>query len=94
MTMAIVWTLFVTASLVCGAVYGTLADVTLFGAFLVWAVANFIAARRRDRVAGRTYPVRGGPRHAAVVGIGFAAWALFAFFGHAWLIGVSPFRVG
>ena len=28
MTMAIVWTLFVTASLVCGAVYGTLADVT------------------------------------------------------------------
>ena len=73
---------------------GTLADVTLFGAFLVWAVANFIAARRRDRVAGRTYPVRGGPRDAAVVGIGFAAWALFAFFGHAWLIGVSPFRVG
>jgi uncharacterized membrane protein len=29
-----------------------------------------------------------------VVGIGFVAWALFAFFGHAWLIGVSPFRVG
>ena len=28
MTMAIVWTLFVTASLVCGAVYGTLGDVT------------------------------------------------------------------
>lgn len=28
MTMAIVWTLFVTASLVCGVVYGTLADVT------------------------------------------------------------------
>ena len=28
MTMAIVWTLFVTASLVCGAVYGTLEDVT------------------------------------------------------------------
>ena len=28
MTMAIVWTLFVTASLVCGAVYGTLAAVS------------------------------------------------------------------
>lgn len=73
---------------------GTLADTALFGAFLSWAVLDFISARRRDRIAGRSYPVRSGPRDALVVGIGFAAWALFAFYGHAWLIGVSPFRVG
>ncbi len=30
---------------------GTLADVVLFGAFLAWAVVDYIAARRRDRAA-------------------------------------------
>jgi uncharacterized membrane protein len=72
---------------------GTLVDATLFGAFLFWAVLDFVSARRRDRVAGRTYPARGASRDAAVVVIGLIAWALFAFYGHAWLIGVAPFRV-
>ena len=70
---------------------GTLADATLFGAFLIWAVLDFISARRRDRVAGRSYPVRGASRDAMVVVIGSIAWALFAFYGHVWLIGVRPF---
>jgi uncharacterized membrane protein len=70
---------------------GNLADVALFGAFLIWAVADFIASRRRDRLAGRTYVAQGGARDAAVVGIGLLAWAGFAFWGHAWLIGVKPF---
>lgn len=73
---------------------GGLADVVLFGAFLGWAVADFISARRRDRTVGRTYPVLGGSRDAIAIGIGFGAWALFAFHGHAWLIGVQPFRIG
>jgi uncharacterized membrane protein len=73
---------------------GSLADLTLFGAFLAWAVADFISARRRDRTVGRTYPVLGGSRDAIAIGIGFGAWALFAFYGHAWLIGVEPFRIG
>lgn len=73
---------------------GSLADMTLFGAFLAWAVADFISARRRDRTVGRTYPVLGGSRDAIAIGIGFGAWALFAFYGHAWLIGVEPFRIG
>ena len=37
---------------------GTLADVVLFGAFLAWAVADYIAARRRDRAAGTVYDRR------------------------------------
>jgi uncharacterized membrane protein len=72
---------------------GNLADATLFGAFLVWAIADFVAARRRDRIAGRTYPVCCWTRDAAVVVIGLLAWALFALWGHVWLIGVKPFGV-
>jgi len=70
---------------------GNLADVMLFGAFLAWAIADFVSARRRDRLAGRTYVAQGGSRDAAVVGIGLLAWAGFAFYGHVWLIGVKPF---
>ena len=69
---------------------GTLADVLLFGTFLVWAVADFAAARRRDRRAGVRYPVAGAGRDLMAVGIGALAWAGFAFYGHAWLIGVRP----
>lgn len=72
---------------------GALVDATLFGAFLFWAVLDFVSARRRDRVAGRTYPARGASRDALVVAVGLLAWALFAWYGHTWLIGVAPFRV-
>jgi uncharacterized membrane protein len=70
---------------------GNLADVALFGAFLIWAAASFASSRRRDRLAGRSYAEQGWSRDAAVAGIGLAAWAGFAFWGHAWLIGVKPF---
>lgn len=70
---------------------GNLADLVLFGSFLAWAVASFAAARRRDRAAGRSYPAQGASRDAAVIAIGGIAWAVFAFWGHAWLIGVAPF---
>jgi len=72
---------------------GNRADALLFGAFLAWAIADFIVARRRDRIAGRTYPVCCWTRDASVVAIGTLAWAVFALWGHAWLIGVAPFRV-
>lgn len=72
---------------------GTLAAATLFGAFLVWAVADFASARRRDRAAGRTYPAIGGSRDAMVIAIGLFVWVWFAFYGHGWLIGVRPFAV-
>ncbi|MFI4941326.1 MAG: NnrU family protein [Burkholderiales bacterium] len=70
---------------------GTLADVVLFGAFLIWSIACFATARRRDRAAGVSYPASGIGRDLLVVGIGVPAWALFAAFGHQWLIGVKPF---
>lgn len=66
-------------------------DVLLFGAFLAWAVIAFIAARRRDRAAGTRYAPGTVAGDVLVVAIGLGAWALFAFYGHAWLIGVRPF---
>lgn len=65
---------------------GNLADVLLFGSFLVWAVFSFRAARQRDRAAHTVYPA--GTVTTVVVGI--AAWAVFAFWAHGFLIGVQP----
>jgi len=70
---------------------GTLADVLLFGTFLAWAVLGFIAARRRDRAAGTTYPAGPGSRTAITVVVGLVAWAVFAVALHRPLIGVGPF---
>ena len=70
---------------------GKLAAVTLFGAFLAWAILDFAWSRRRDRAVGRTYPVLGWSRDAMAIVIGLVAWALFALYGHLWLIGVRPF---
>lgn len=70
---------------------GTLADVVLFGAFLVWAIVDFAASRRRDRVAGTAYPAGTAVRDAIAIAIGVAAWAIFAFYLHERWIGVRPF---
>jgi uncharacterized membrane protein len=69
----------------------TLADVLLFGGFLLWAALSFRAARGRDRAGSLVYaPGRTGPTVIAVVG-GLVAWAVFAFWAHGFLIGVRPF---
>ena len=70
---------------------GAAVDALLFGAFGLWALLDFIAARRRGPVDAVTSRAgRCGPTLATVV-IGAAAWALFAFGAHRALIGVSPF---
>jgi uncharacterized membrane protein len=69
----------------------TLADLLLFGGFLVWSVLCFRAARARDRAAGWTpQPGRASATAIAVL-VGAVAWAVFAFWLHRWLIGVSAF---
>lgn len=73
-------------------VNGKLPAVVLFGAFMIWAVLNYISSRRRDRTAGRTYPPLGWSRDALIIVIGLVAWTLFVLYGHRWLIGVQPFR--
>jgi len=69
----------------------TLADLLLFGSFLLWAALDFRAARQRDRAGQVHYPAGTlGGTLGAVVG-GLVAWAVFAFWAHGWLFGVTPF---
>jgi uncharacterized membrane protein len=70
---------------------GTLADVVLFGAFLAWAVFDYVAARRRDRAAGIVYATGPVARDVTAIAVGLAAYVVFAFWLHAWWIGVRPF---
>jgi len=69
---------------------GTLADVVLFGSFLVWAIADFASSRRRDRAAGTVYPAGTFGKDAVAVVVGVVAWAVFAFWLHGLLFRVRP----
>lgn len=74
---------------------GKVADLVLFGAFLVWAVLNFRAARQRDRLAAHTLTDDATqPANLTntwrVVLVGVAVWAILLFGGHKWLFAVSP----
>ena len=69
---------------------GMLVHQILFGAFLLWAVASFAAARRRDHIAGTVYaPGQTLPTVITVL-LGAAAWAAVAFWLHGMLIGIRP----
>ena len=69
---------------------GTLADLLLFGTFLVWAVIDFASARRRDRANGTAYPEGALGNTLVTIVLGAAIWAAFAFWLHARWVGVSP----
>ena len=69
----------------------TLAALLLFGGFLIWSIVLFASARRRDRVAGATYPPGTTAQPAVTAIAGTVLWAVFAFWAHGWLIGVRPF---
>ncbi len=68
---------------------GTLADVLLFGGFLVWAVADRISVKRRP-----PRPIPGAPARpyndVIVIVVGLALYALFVLWAHRRLFGVSP----
>ena len=71
---------------------GNLADVILFGGFLIWSVLVFRAARQRDRQSLHSAPEGKllGTLLAVLVGTGL--WAAFLMGGlHLWLVGVMPF---
>ncbi|MDH0865397.1 NnrU family protein [Mitsuaria sp. GD03876] len=65
----------------------TVADVALFGAFLAWAVLDYLSARRRE-----TPPPAGTAKGTAIsVAIGVVAWIALVLGLHRLIIGVSPF---
>ncbi|MEJ5992212.1 NnrU family protein [Ramlibacter sp. PS3R-8] len=71
----------------------TLADLLLFGGFLLWAVLAFRAARKRDRALAAVPPAGTAMGTAITVAIGIVAWVAFAFWAHARWIGVAPMGV-
>jgi uncharacterized membrane protein len=71
----------------------TLADLVLFGGFLLWAVLDFRAVRQRDRAQRTVYPAGTVSRTAITVVVGVVLWALFAMWLHRALIGVAPMGV-
>lgn len=68
----------------------TLADLVLFGSFLLWAVLDFRSARHRPLETPAVPVASGGLRTALVLVVGTVAWAAFAFWAHAAWIGVAP----
>ena len=69
---------------------GVLADVVLFGAFLAWAVVDFIVSRRRDRANNIVYAPGNAIGTTITIATGLVAWSVFALLLHGPLIGVRP----
>jgi len=68
---------------------GRLADVLLFGGFLLWAVVERISLKRRPRQNPRTAPP-GRWNDAIAIAAGLALYAFFIAWAHLRLFGVSP----
>ncbi len=68
---------------------GTLADLILFGSFLLWAVLDFRSARKRP-VHMQEKAVVSSKATIIVIVSGVVLWAVFIFGLHQYLIGVSP----
>jgi len=71
---------------------GNLADVLLFGSFLLWAILSFRAARLRDAAAVVKAEITHSPASRTILTLvlGVVAWAAFALWAHGPLSGVSP----
>jgi len=69
---------------------GSTADLLLFGAFLVWAIAGLISSYGRDARNAVVYPAPnyGGTLWAILTGV--ALWAVLIAGLHLWLFGKSP----
>jgi uncharacterized membrane protein len=72
---------------------GNLADVLLFGSFLLWAILSFRAARLRDAAEVVKAEITHSPASRTILTLvlGVVAWAAFALWAHGPLIGVRPF---
>jgi uncharacterized membrane protein len=80
---------------------GNLADLLLFGAFLLWSVLVYKSSRARDRAQAQLQAQASGGSAAAVpvakmsatimaVVVGALVWIGITFYLHAIVVGVSP----
>jgi len=68
---------------------GLLADVLLFGAFLVWAIGDRISFKRRPP---QTIPMAAPGRFNDLIAVvaGLVLYVIFILWAHGWLFGISP----
>ncbi|HLR78837.1 MAG TPA: NnrU family protein [Burkholderiaceae bacterium] len=69
---------------------GSMADVLLFGSFLVWALADWWSVRRRGEKRQPGRPEHWRRNDAVAVVAGVAVYGVFIAGLHRWLFGVSP----
>ena len=69
---------------------GNLADVLLFGGFLIWAVLDFRVSRRRDRMNATVYPSAAMANSLLTLVVGLGAGVVFMLWLHVRWVGVSP----
>lgn len=69
---------------------GQLLHAVLFGAFLIWAVLDFRAARQRDRLQRAVAAAGTAGATGITIAIGVVAWLVFTLWLHGLLIGVRP----
>lgn len=69
---------------------GSAADLVLFGAFLVWSIADLASSYARDRRNGVVYPAPELGATAGAVIAGLVLYAVLLAGVHLWLFGVSP----
>ena len=69
---------------------GNLGHVLLFGSFFIWALFDFMAARRRDQASGTRYPGGTAGATGITVAFGVGTWIAVALWLHGLLIGVRP----
>ena len=68
---------------------GSAADVPLFGAFLVWAVADLFSSYSRDRLNAIVYPAPNWGATIGAIALGVVLWIALLGGLHRWLFGVS-----
>lgn len=69
---------------------GNLADVLLFGGFLIWAVLDFRVSRRHDRMNATVYPSAAMTNSLLTLVVGLGAGVVFMLWLHVRWVGVSP----
>jgi len=69
---------------------GSAADVLLFGAFFVWAVADLVSSYGRDARYGVAYPAPNWAATAGAIALGVVLWIALLGGLHLWLFGVAP----
>ena len=69
---------------------GSSADLLLFGAFLIWAIADLASAYGRDARNSVIYPAPALGATIGAVALGVVLWVALLGGLHLWLFGVSP----